>query len=59
VNTTEGGVLIHSLAIKYIKLVGIIEFYVYVTDFALKGKKKFICFKKNVVYIVKIMVTIS
>ena len=58
-NTTEGGVLIHSLAIKYFKPFGMIEFYVYVTDFALKRRKIYSFLKKNVVYIVKIMVTIS
>jgi hypothetical protein len=56
VNTPEGGVLIHSFAIKYIKLVGMIEFYVYVTDFAFKGRK---IYPKNAVYIVRITVTIS
>jgi len=39
VNAAEGGFLIHSIAIKFFKVVGMIEFYVYVTDFALKRRK--------------------
>jgi hypothetical protein len=32
-------ILIHSIAMKYFRVVGMIEFYVYVTDFALKRRK--------------------
>ncbi len=32
-------ILIHGIAVKYFKVAGRIEFYVYVTDFALKRRK--------------------
>ncbi len=32
-------ILIHSIAAKYFKVAGMNEFYVYVTDFALKGRE--------------------
>ncbi len=49
---------IYSIAIKYFKVVGMIKFFVYVTDFALKRRKIYSFFKKNVVYIGKIWATI-
>ncbi len=49
----------HNIVIKYTKAVEIIELYVYVTGFAFKRRKIYSLFKKNVVYIVKIRVTIS
>jgi hypothetical protein len=52
-------ILKHSINIKYTKVVGMVEFYVYVTDFAFKRRKIYSFFKKNVVYIGKIRVTIS
>jgi hypothetical protein len=52
-------ILKHSIVIKYTKVVGMVEFYVYVTDIVLKRRKIYSFFTKNVVYIVKIRVTIS
>ncbi len=52
-------ILKHSIVIKYTKAVGMIELYVYVTGFAFKRGKIYSVFRKNVVYIVKILGTIS
>ncbi len=49
----------HINILKYVKVIGRIEFYLYVIDSASKRKKKMLVFKKNVVYFVKIWVTIS
>jgi hypothetical protein len=49
----------HSIILEYTKVIVKVEFYVYVTDFFSKRRKIYSFSRKNVVYIVKIWVTIS
>jgi len=52
-------ILIHSIAMKYFRVVGMSEFYVYVTGFALKRGKIYSFLRNNVVYIGKVLVIFS
>ncbi len=52
-------ILKHEIILKYNGMIGRIEFYLFVIDSASKKKEILLVFKKNVVYFVKIWVTIS